>query len=147
MKQNTLFLCTGNSARSQMAEAFLRKLGGEFFVVYSAGLEPKGMHPLTVKVMEEIGYDLSGQYSKSVELYGGKLFVQNLITVCDHAEKNCPTSWPGVPLRLHWSFDDPAAVVGSEEECLAKFRQVRDQIKARICEWLLSLGLTPAEPC
>lgn len=145
MKQNTLFLCTGNSARSQMAEAFLRRMGGDHFEAYSAGLEPKGMNPLTVRVMEEIGYDLSGQYSKGVDVYGGKLYVQNLITVCDHAEKNCPTAWPGVAQRLHWSFEDPAAATGTEEERLAKFREVRDQIKDKVREWLLARGVAPRE--
>ena len=136
MKQNVLFLCTGNSARSQMAEAFLRRLGGDHYAVYSAGLSPKGMNPLTIQVMEEIGYDLSDQYSKGVEVYGGKLFVQYLITVCDHAEKNCPTTWPGVPRRIHWNFEDPAAAQGTEQERLMKFREIRDQIEGKIRAWL-----------
>ncbi len=134
-----LFLCTGNSARSQMAEAFLRKYGGEQFEAYSAGLEPKGLNPLTVRVMEEVGIDISNQRSKSVSEYLGKAHFQYLITVCDDADKNCPTVWPGVNKRLHWSFQDPAAFVGTEDEKLDKFRQVRDQIEARIRAWLVDV--------
>jgi arsenate reductase (thioredoxin) len=131
-----LFLCTGNSARSQMAEAFLRKYAGERFEAHSAGLEPKPLHPLTVKVMEEIGVDMSGHTSKGFETYLGKMLFQYLITVCDEAEKNCPTTWPGVSNRLHWYFEDPAAFTGTEEEKLAKFRQVRDQIDEKVRAWL-----------
>jgi arsenate reductase len=135
-KIKILFLCTGNSCRSQMAEAFLRKYAGQSFEVYSAGLEPKSIHPLTVKVMDEIGVDISSQTAKSVKVYLGKVLFQYLITVCDEAEKNCPTVWPGVNVRLHWSFEDPAAATGSEEEQLAVFRKVRDQIEAKIKTWL-----------
>ncbi len=131
-----LFLCTGNSARSQMAEAFLRKYGGEGFEAYSAGLEPKGVNPFTVQVMEEIGIDISNQRSKSVSEYLAKVHFRYLITVCDDAEKNCPVVWLGVNQHLHWSLEDPAAFEGTEDEKLAKFRQVRDQIEARIREWL-----------
>ncbi len=135
-KQKILFLCTGNSARSQMAEAFIRKYADDRFEAYSAGLEPKGLNPLTVKVMEEVGIDLSGQTSKSVEVYLGKTLFQYLVTVCDDADKNCPTVWPGVSTRLHWSFQDPAAVEGTEAEKLAKFREVRDLIEQKIQSWL-----------
>ena len=134
--QRVLFLCTGNSARSQMAEAFLRHYGGDRYEVHSAGLEPKGIHPLTVRVMEEAGIDISAQTSKGIDTYLGRLHFQTLITVCDNADKNCPAVWPGVNRRLHWSFEDPAAAQGSEEERLAKFRQVRDQIEAKVKEWL-----------
>ena len=134
--ERVLFLCTGNSARSQMGEAFLRKYGGDRFEVYSAGMEPKGLNPYTVRVMEEIGCDLSGHRSKGVSEYLGKVLFNYLITVCDDAEKNCPTVWPGVNQRLHWSFEDPAAFEGTEEEKLTKFRQIRDQIEARIQAWL-----------
>jgi len=136
-KQKILFLCTGNSARSQMAEAFVRKYGDDQFEAHSAGLEPKGLNPLTVKVMEEVGIDVSGQASKGVETYLGKTLFQYLITVCDDADKNCPTVWPGVSTRMHWSFQDLAALEGSEEEKLAKFREVRDLIEARIKSWLV----------
>ena len=131
-----LFLCTGNSARSQMAEAFLRKYAGDRFEAHSAGLEPKPLHPLTVKVMEEAGVDMSGHTSKSFETYLGKLLFQYLITVCDEAEKNCPTSWPGVKNRLHLYFEDPAAFMGVEDEKLARFRQVRGQIDEKVKAWL-----------
>lgn len=135
-KQRILFLCTGNSARSQMAEAFIRKYADERFEAHSAGLEPKGLNPLTAKVMEEVGIDVTGQTSKGVDTYLGKTLFQYLITVCDDADKNCPTVWPGVQTRMHWSFQDPAAVEGSEEEKLAKFREVRDLIESKVKAWL-----------
>lgn len=135
-QQRVIFLCTGNSARSQMAEAFLRKYGGDRFVAYSAGLEPKGLNPLTVVVMSEVGIDVSGQRSKGVGEYLGKVLFQYLITVCDDAEKNCPTVWPGVNQRLHWSFEDPAAFEGTNEQKLAKFRDVRDRIDERVRLWV-----------
>jgi arsenate reductase len=131
-----LFLCTGNSARSQMAEAFLRKYAGDRFEAHSAGLEPKPLNPLTVKVMEEAGVDMSGHASKGFETYLGKMLFQYLITVCDDAEKNCPSIWPGVSNRLHWHFEDPAALIGTDEEKLAKFRQVRDQIEKKVKAWV-----------
>jgi arsenate reductase len=119
-----------------MAEAFLRKYAGDRFEVHSAGLEPKGLNPLTVKVMNEVGIDVSCQESKGVDTYLGKLLFQYLITVCDDADKNCPTVWPGVNKRMHWSFRDPAAFEGTEEDKLAKFREVRDLIEKKIQEWL-----------
>lgn len=134
--QRVLFLCTGNSARSQMAEAFLRKHGGDKFEAHSAGLRPAGMKPLTVKAMQEVGIDVSDQQSKGVDVYLGKLLFQHLITVCDDADKNCPTTWPGISKRQHWSFEDPAAFEGTDDAKLAKFRQVRDQIEGRIKEWV-----------
>ncbi len=135
-----LFLCTGNSARSQMAEAFLNKYADGRLEAHSAGLEPKGMNPFTVKAMNEIGIDVSAQTSKGIDTYLGKVLFQYLITVCDDAEKNCPTVWPGVNHRLHWSFEDPAKFEGTDEEKLAKFRQVRDQIEQRIKEWVESIA-------
>ena len=143
-KQRVLFLCTGNSARSQMAEAFLRKYGGDKFEAHSAGLEPKELNPLTIKVMNEVGIDVSGQRSKGVGQYLGKVLFQYLITVCDDADKNCPTTWPGVSKRMHWSFEDPAAFVGTDEEKLAKFRQIRDQIERRVQDWLAE-GISSSE--
>jgi arsenate reductase len=135
-KTAVLFLCTGNSCRSQMAEAFLRKVGGDKFEAYSAGLEPKEIHPYTIQVMDEVGIDLSGQRSKDVMEYMGRRHFGYLITVCAHAEANCPTTFPGVSQRLHWPIDDPAAFEGSEEETLAKFREVRDEVEQRILAWL-----------
>lgn len=138
---NVLFLCTGNTARSQMAEAFLRRLAGDRFVAYSAGLEPDEINPYTRRVMEEIGYDLAGQFSKGVEEYMGKMHFGYLITVCANAEARCPSAFPGVGQRLHWNLDDPAAFVGTEEETLAVFRRVRDEVKARILGWLSAQGV------
>ena len=135
-KQRVLFLCTGNSARSQMAEAFLHKYAGDIFEAHSAGLEPRGVHPLTVQVMNEVGIDVSDQTSKGIETYLGKLLFQYLITVCDDADQNCPTVWPGVNTRLHWSFEDPEIFEGTEQETLARFREVRDSIEKKIHEWV-----------
>ncbi len=140
-KTRVLFLCTGNSARSQMAEAFLRKYAGDAFEAYSAGLEPKGINPLTVQVMKEIGLDLSGQRSKSVNEYLGKVHFEYLITVCDDADKNCPTIWPGVNQRLHWSFEDPARFEGTAEQKLTKFREVRDLVDRHLQSWLVALDI------
>ena len=139
-KQKILFLCTGNSARSQMAEAFVRKYPHDRFEAHSAGLEPKGLNPLTVKVMDEIGIDVAGQQSKGMDDYLGKMHFQYLVTVCDDADKNCPTGIPGVEHRMHWSFQDPAALHGTEEEKLAKFREVRDLIEEKITNWLAKHG-------
>jgi arsenate reductase len=135
-KAKVLFLCTGNSARSQIAEAFLRKYGGDEFEAYSAGLEPKGINPYTSHVMEEIGLNLSGQYSKHIREYMGKVHFAYVITLCDEAEASCPTTFPGIGRRLHWSVEDPAAFLGSNDEKLSKFRKVRDQIERTIKEWL-----------
>lgn len=135
-KIKVLFLCTGNSARSQMAEALLRQFAGNLFEVFSAGLDPRGIHPLTTQVMEEIGISLADQYSKPVAEYMGKTHFGYLITVCSAAEERCPTTFPDISYRLFWAFDDPAAFEGSEEEKLQKFREVRDDISRRIQTWL-----------
>jgi len=135
-KPKVLFLCTTNSARSQMAEAFLKKYGGDKFEAYSAGLEPKPIHPYTEQVMQEIGVPLTDQYSKSFREYMGKVHFAYLITVCAEAEKNCPTTFPGVGQRLHWIFEDPAAFEGSDEEKVAKYREVRGKIEQEIKKWL-----------
>jgi len=134
-KPRVLFLCTGNSARSQMAEALLRKMAGNHFEVHSAGLEPTVIHPMTVKVLEEIGIDASEQYAKPLTIYLGKTHFSYLITVCAKAEKNCPF-FPGMGQRLHWPFDDPAEFEGSDKEKLDVFRTIRDQIQAHIQQWL-----------
>ena len=138
-KTKVLFLCTGNSARSQMAEAFLRSYAGDRFEVFSAGLEPKELHPLATKVMKEKEISMEGQYSKPLMLYAGKIHFSYLITVCDNAEKKCPI-FPGMGTRLHWPFEDPAAFEGSEDEKVAKFRDVRDQIDHRIQTWLAEVN-------
>lgn len=140
--QRVLFLCTGNSARSQMAEAFLRKYAGEHFEAHSAGLDPKGVNPFTIQAMKEIGIDLSDNTSKGIDTYLGKVLFQTLITVCDHADKNCPTVWPGVNTCLHWSFEDPVAFQGSDEEKLEKFRQIRNLIEEKIKSWLIEHGIS-----
>ena len=136
MKTRVLFLCTGNSARSQMAEAYLRHFAGDRFEAYSAGLEPSVINPYTVAVLSEDGVSTEGQYSKSVTEYMGKLHFGYLITVCDSADKNCPSTFPGVGQRFHWSFPDPAAFQGTSDEKLEKFREVRDAIRERVQAWI-----------
>jgi arsenate reductase (thioredoxin) len=137
-KIRVLFLCTGNSARSQMAEAYLRLYGGDRFEAYSAGLEPAGINPLTKRVMDEVGVDISGQKSKSLTEYMGKLHFGYLITVCSNADKNCPVTFVGFAEREHWDIDDPAAFSGTEEQKLRKFREIRDQIKQKVQAWVNS---------
>lgn len=134
-KSRVLFLCTGNSARSQMSEALLRKMAGDRFEVHSAGLEPTVIHPMTVKVLEEIGIDTRDQYAKPLTEYLGKVHFSYLITVCSNAEERCPI-FPGMGQRLHWPFEDPAAFAGSEEEKLDFFRSIRDQIQTKIQQWI-----------
>lgn len=139
-KPVVLFLCTGNTARSQMAEAFLKRYAGDRFEVYSAGYEPKEINPYTFKVMAEAGFDLGGQYAKGVRDFLGKMNSRFLIIVCSKAEETCPKVFPGVVARLVWPFEDPAAVSGTEAEKLSKFREIRDQINDRIKIWLKELG-------
>lgn len=135
-KLKVIFLCTGNSARSQMAEAFLRKYGGDRFEAHSAGLEPRGIHPLTRKVMEEVGISLEGQRSKGVDEYLGKVHFSHLFTVCRHAEEKCPRVFLTQGKHEHWDFEDPAAFEGTDEEKLVKFRETRDLMEQRIRDWL-----------
>jgi arsenate reductase len=130
-----LFLCTANSARSQMAEALLRVHAGARFEVYSAGIEPTEINPLTIRVLNEIGIDASGLWAKSVELFRGRMHFDYVITVCSNAEERCPV-FADTAIRLHWPFEDPAAALGGDEEKLAVFRGVRDRIEARIVAWL-----------
>ena len=134
-KTRVLFLCTGNSARSQMAEAFLRKHGSDRFEAFSAGLAPKEIHPYTRQVLAEVGIDMAGQYAKDLSIYIGRMHFGYLITVCSRAEAQCPI-FPGMGIRLHWPFEDPAGVTGTEEQVLAVFRHVRDEIEARVIAWL-----------
>ncbi len=135
-KLKVLFLCTGNSARSQMAEGFLREIGDDAFEAFSAGLDPRGIHPLTIKVMGEEGIDLKSHRSKHLNEYMGKMHFSYVITVCGKADRNCPAVFPGSGKRIHWDFDDPSAFAGSDEEKIARFREVRDKIKERIILWL-----------
>jgi arsenate reductase len=130
-----LFLCTGNSARSQMAEALLRERAGDRFEAFSAGLEPSAVNPMAVAAMAEVGVDISAQRSKNLTEYLGKQHFGYLVTVCDHAAANCPM-FPGVAHRLHWSLVDPAAVEGDHDERLATFRQVRDRLSALVDEFI-----------
>ena len=136
-RKTVLFLCTGNSARSQMAEAFLRRYAGDRFEVYSAGLEPKGINPYTIRVMDEAGIDISSQSSKSVKEYMGRMFFHYVITVCAHADAHCPRAlWAHGGVKLRWAFDDPAAVEGTDTEIVAAFRRTRDQIDEQIQAWI-----------
>ena len=129
-KQRVLFLCTHNSARSQMAEGLLRALAGDRFEAMSAGTEATHVRPLAIRAMWELGVDISGQESKTLDRYLREPF-DYVITVCDDANEACPF-FPGAANRLHWSFEDPSRAKGSEEERLAVFRSVRDRIRQRI---------------
>ncbi|HCA58186.1 MAG: arsenate reductase ArsC [Acidobacteria bacterium] len=126
-KQSVLVLCTGNSARSQMAEGIIRHLFGDRFEVFSAGTHPSIVRPEAIKAMAEIGIDISGHRSKSVEEFAGRE-IDYVLTVCDNARENCPY-FPARTQVIHHSFDDPAAVEGDEETRLAAFRLIRDQIR------------------
>lgn len=126
-----LFLCTGNSCRSQMAEGWLRHLGGSRFEALSAGTAPQEVNPLAVKVMAEAGVDISSQRSKSVDEFLG-VDLDLLVTVCGGAKESCPFFLGKVEERRHWPFDDPAAARGTEEEVLAVFRRVRDEIRLSV---------------
>lgn len=129
-----LILCTGNSARSQMAEGLLRDMAGSKFVVESAGTVASFVRPQAIAAMNEIGIDISGHRSKSVGEFIGQPF-DYVITVCDNANESCPV-FPGNTERIHWSFDDPAEAKGTDEDKLAKFRSVRDQIRERLLEFV-----------
>lgn len=130
MRPKVLFLCTGNSARSQMAEGYLRHVASDRYQPLSAGIEPKGLNPLAVEAMREIGIDISQQQSKDVVTLLGQ-HVPYVVTVCDNAKERCPI-FPGTWKFLHWSFEDPAAAPGTRDEQLAVFRRVRDEIIQRI---------------
>ena len=146
-KQKVLFVCVHNSARSQMAEAFLNRLGGDRFEAMSAGLEPGQLNPYAVRVMGEIGLDISRNRTKDVfSLYKkGELF-SYIITVCDEAgAERCPI-FPGITKRITWSFEDAAKLAVSDEEKLKAFRIIRDQIRKRIEAWIGTISMeTPAE--
>jgi arsenate reductase len=137
-RSRILFLCTHNSARSQMAEGLLRQLAGDRFEVMSAGTEATHIRPLAIRAMDEIGIDISGQESKTLDRYLEEPF-DYVITVCDDANEACPF-FPGAANRLHWSFEDPSRAEGSQEERLAVFRSVRDRIRERIEDDLVATG-------
>jgi arsenate reductase len=132
-KKRVLFLCTGNSARSQMAEGLLRAKAGDRFEVFSAGTHPKGLHPRSVEVMKEVGIDISHQKSKDVSIYANQNFAY-VITVCDRAKQQCPV-FPGAT-PIHWGFDDPADAPSDRD--LEAFRRVRDEIRQRLDLFLLA---------
>jgi arsenate reductase len=134
MRRRVLFLCTHNSARSQMAEGWLRALAGDRFEVASDGTEARGVHPLAVRALAESGVDIAGQASKRLDRFVRERW-DYVITVCDAADEACPV-FPGAAARRHWSFDDPSAATGTEAERLAVFRRVRDEIRARLESWL-----------
>jgi arsenate reductase len=142
MNKNVLFICIHNSARSQMAEAFINQRCGGDFQAHSAGLEPGRLNPVVVEVMSEIGIDISGNKAKSVSemMKSGKTFTY-VITVCDETSaESCPV-FPGVTKRLHWGFPDPSSFRGSRQENLQKTREVRDSIKSKIEEWCAEVCL------
>lgn len=130
MKKRVLILCTGNSARSQMAEGLLRHMAGYKFEVFSAGVAPSHVRPEAIEVMHEIGIDISGHRSKSVDEFTGQKF-DYVITVCDNANQQCPM-FPGRTERIHWSIEDPATVAGDEQTRLAAFRQARNELSRRL---------------
>jgi len=143
-KPNVLFLCTGNSARSQMSEGLLRALAGDSFEVFSAGTEPKGqILPEVQQAMREVGVDMSGQWSKSVKEYLGKKNFAYVVTTCADAEENCPVVFLNMGKHEHWPFDDPAKA--DDAHRLELTRRVRGQIEARLRAWLIAQGITPRD--
>lgn len=137
-RNRVLILCTGNSARSQMAEGLLRHAGGARFEVASAGTHPSSVRAEAINAMNEIGIDISAHRSKSVDEFVDEDF-DYVITVCDNAKENCPI-FPARTRRIHWSFDDPAAAVGDDDARLAVFRRVRDEIRAHLTEFIREIG-------
>lgn len=138
MAPKVLFICTGNSCRSQMAEGFLRHIAGDTFEAFSAGTDPAGVNPNAVRVMAEKGIDISRQESKGMKPFLGHHFPY-VITVCDRANERCPI-FPGMMKRLHWSFEDPAHATGTEEEKLAVYRRVRDEIEIHVRRFVDEIG-------
>ena len=144
-KPRVLFLCTGNSCRSQMAEALLRHHWGREVEACSAGLKPSDVHPMTVRVLAERGIDTTGLHAKGIDLFLGKVAIHHAVVVCDRAQQHCPRLYPFC-LRMHyWPFDDPVATEGTDEQKLARFREVRDHIDARIRQWIREEGRMLAE--
>jgi arsenate reductase len=139
-KTRVLFVCTHNSARSQMAEGLLRQLAGDRFEAFSAGTEVSSVRPEAISVMAELGIDISGQHSKSVDQFVGQQFSW-VITVCDRARESCPY-FPGAEQTAHWGFDDPAEAPGTDEERLYVFRRVRDEIRDRLRMFILAASGT-----
>lgn len=138
-KEKVLIICSQNSARSQMAEGFLRKYGNRYIDVFSAGFEPAPIRPMAIQVMKEIGIDISGQRSKSIKEYLGKMSFGHVIAVCKKAEEQCPVIFPSALKVLSWPFDDPAAFSGTEAEQLQEFRRVRDEIDNTAQAWIAEM--------
>jgi arsenate reductase len=137
MKKKVLFLCTGNSCRSQMSEGWLRRLAGDQFDVVSAGTHPVGLNPYAVAAMQEVGIDISNHVSERVDPYLGQEF-DYVITVCDRAQEICPT-FPGASKMLHWSFEDPAKATGSYEQQMIVFKNIRDEIEEQIRRFITEI--------
>lgn len=138
-----LILCTGNSARSQMAEGLLHAKTGKALDVRSAGTDPAPrVNPLAVEAMREIGIDIRAARPKDLREFLGRLPVRHLITVCHDAEGKCPSVWPGVATRVHWPIEDPAAFRGDANAALAKFREVRDELSQRLDQWIAEHSVT-----
>ena len=132
-RYTVLFLCTGNSARSQIAEGLLRHFHGDSFQVYSAGIEPSFVRPQAIRIMNEIGIDISTHRSKSIDEFLTQKF-DYVITVCDNANERCPI-FPEAPNRIHWSIEDPAAIAGDEQNQLSAFREARKELQGRLEEF------------
>jgi arsenate reductase len=140
--KRVLILCTGNSARSQMAEGLLRQMGGSRFEVHSAGVAPSNVRSEAIQAMGELGIDISHHRSKSVEQFAGQEF-DYVITVCDNANQNCP-AFPGKAKRVHWSLDDPAVAEGDNNARVAEFRRVRDQLRDLLREFIDTEQVPPS---
>jgi arsenate reductase len=145
-KENVLFLCTGNSARSLLAEALLRDRAGELFSVYSAGTDPRGVNPLTLRVLREIHVATDGLRSKGLKELSVAGPIQFLIVVCAGADRACPTAWPGVLERLFWRIEDPANCEDTDDDPVDRFREIRDEIDERISAWVSQLREKRAVP-
>lgn len=136
INNGVLFVCSHNSARSQMAHGWLNHLAGDRFQAYSAGVDPGVLNPLAVEAMREVGIDISDHVAEGIDVYLGRVPIYHLVIVCDKASQTCPRLWPGARERHEWLFDDPAAATGSDDEKLQVFRRVRDEIKVKIETWL-----------
>jgi arsenate reductase len=144
VSESVLFLCSHNSARSLMAEALLRHRAGERFDVFSGGHRPGPVNPLTFQVLQEVGIETRGLTSKSLNEFMGKRAIRYAVFVCERTEPDCPHIYPFALQTLYWPFEDPAAVQGELPDRLAAFRKARDEIDARLCEWLVELAERPA---
>ena len=145
-KKRVLFFCKHNACRSQMAEALLRRLAGDRFDTFSAGLHPRPVHPLVHTVMEERGIDVSKQTSKSIDLYMGKDAFDYVIIVCRESEADCPTLYPFALNVLRWPMNDPASVSGdTPDDALEAFRDTRDELEAKLSQWLKALNESTPE--